>query len=117
MVGKGDKRKGIWVDGGHPNTYVILNWFIRESPEKNKKQKTILQAIVVCGERVYVWLAYGGLGVDCSRRMAEELSTVPFSRDLTNASVNSVAQLCPILCDPMDCSTPGFPVHHQLNGV
>ena len=27
---------------------------------------------------------------------------------------NSVAQLCPTLCDPMDCSTPGFPVHHQL---
>ena len=27
---------------------------------------------------------------------------------------SSVAQLCPILCDPMDCSMPGFPVHHQL---
>ena len=26
----------------------------------------------------------------------------------------SVAQSCPILCDPMDCSTPDFPVHHQL---
>ena len=26
----------------------------------------------------------------------------------------SVAQLCPTLCDPMDCSTPGFPVVHQL---
>ena len=22
--------------------------------------------------------------------------------------------VCPILCYPMDCSTPGFPVHHQL---
>ena len=27
---------------------------------------------------------------------------------------SSVAQSCPILCDPMDCSTPGLPVHHQL---
>ena len=27
---------------------------------------------------------------------------------------NSVAQLCPPLCDPMDCSTPGFPVLHHL---
>ena len=26
----------------------------------------------------------------------------------------SDAQLCPILCDPMDCSTPGFPVTHHL---
>ena len=28
--------------------------------------------------------------------------------------VSSVTQACPTLCDPMDCSTPGFPVHHQL---
>ena len=27
---------------------------------------------------------------------------------------NSVTQSCPTLCDPMDCDTPGFPVHHQL---
>ena len=26
----------------------------------------------------------------------------------------SVAQSCPTLCKPLDCSTPGFPVHHQL---
>ena len=26
---------------------------------------------------------------------------------------SSVAQSCPTLCDPMGCSTPGFPVHHQ----
>ena len=29
-------------------------------------------------------------------------------------SVSSVAQSCSTLCDPMDCSKPGFPVHHQL---
>ena len=28
--------------------------------------------------------------------------------------ISSVAQLCPTLCDPMDISTPGFPVCHQL---
>ena len=27
---------------------------------------------------------------------------------------SSVAQLCPTLWDPMDCSMPGLPVHHQL---
>ena len=26
-----------------------------------------------------------------------------------------VTYWCPTLCDPMDCSTPGFPVHHQLS--
>ena len=28
--------------------------------------------------------------------------------------LSSVAQSCLTLCDPMDRSTPGFPVHHQL---
>ena len=27
---------------------------------------------------------------------------------------SSVAQVCPTLCDPMDCSIPGLPVHQQL---
>ena len=27
---------------------------------------------------------------------------------------NSVTHSCPTLCNPMDCSTPGFSVHHQL---
>ena len=29
---------------------------------------------------------------------------------------SSVTQSCPTLCDPMNCSTPGLPVHHQLLG-
>ena len=27
---------------------------------------------------------------------------------------SSVTKLCPTLCNPMDCSSPGLPVHHQL---
>ena len=34
-------------------------------------------------------------------------------RDLSVQFI-SVAQLCPTLCDSMNCSTPGLPVHHQL---
>ena len=33
---------------------------------------------------------------------------------LSWVQVSSVAQPCPTLCDPMNCSTPGLPVHHQL---
>ena len=29
---------------------------------------------------------------------------------------SSVDKSCPTLCDPMNCSTPGLPVHHQLPG-
>ena len=33
---------------------------------------------------------------------------------MESVQFSSVAQSCLTLCDPMDCSTPGFPVHHQL---
>ena len=39
-----------------------------------------------------------------------------FASQISPPSVqfSSVTQSCPTLCNPMDCSMPGFPVHHQL---
>ena len=34
--------------------------------------------------------------------------------DFYSSQFSSVAQSCPTLCDPMNRSTPGLPVHHQL---
>ena len=34
--------------------------------------------------------------------------------DQFRSVVSSAAQSCPTLCNPMDCSMPGLPVHHQL---
>ena len=47
------------------------------------------------------------------------LSILQFSKYSSFASFNSVqfssvTQSCPTLCDPMNRSTPGLPVHHQL---
>ena len=39
------------------------------------------------------------------RKVMTNLSSVQFS---------SITQSCPTLCDPMNCSMPGLPVHHQL---
>ena len=36
------------------------------------------------------------------------------SGKLSSVQFSSFAQLCPTLCDPMNHSTPGLPVHHQL---
>ena len=33
---------------------------------------------------------------------------------IDSVQFSSVVQLCPTLCDPMNCSMPGLPVHHQL---
>ena len=33
---------------------------------------------------------------------------------ISSVQFSSVAQPCPTFCNPMNCSTPGLPVHHQL---
>jgi len=45
-------------------------------------------------------------GTDC--KSDHKLFIANFSQ------LSSVAQLCPTLCNPMNCSPPGLPVHHQL---
>ena len=47
---------------------------------------------------------------DCSHEIKRHL--LLGRKGMTNLS--SVAQSCPTLCDPMSCSTPGLPVHHQF---
>ena len=51
-----------------------------------------------------------------TQKVAEEFSvndsTVIWH--LKQIQFSSVVQLCLTLCDPVDCSTPGFSVHHQL---
>ena len=46
----------------------------------------------------------------------DSLLSEPLGEALKSASVqfSSVAQWCPTLCHPMNRSTPGLPVHHQL---
>ena len=55
-----------------------------------------------------------------SRRCAKQIQTKRNQWDSYVSSwrmslqFSSVAQSCPTLCDPMNRSTPGLPVHHQL---
>ena len=42
-----------------------------------------------------------------------QVSSLPLAPP-RKAQFSSVAQSCPTLCDPMNCSSPGLPVHHQL---
>ena len=51
-----------------------------------------------------------------SALQTDSLPAEPLGKPQTRVSVqfSSVAQLCPTLCDTMNRSTPGLPVHHQL---
>ena len=50
------------------------------------------------------WWGGSGTGLPSASQVLAQFSSVQFSS----------VQLCPTLCDPVDCSTPGLPVHHQL---
>ena len=63
-----------------------------------------------------------GLGLKRLRREMLQLQQIPSSGlkalhlrpYLTSVLPEQLTQSCLILCDPMDCSMPGLPVHHQL---
>ena len=54
------------------------------------------------------WVAYSLLFIHC---LYFQYVLLFMKKEFYNTSV---AQSCLTLCNPMDCSTPGFPVHHQL---
>ena len=66
--------------------------------------------------------AGGGMSWESGVSRCKPLFTEWINKVLLYCTVNyiqsvqfsSVAQSCPILCDPMNRSTPGLPVHHQL---
>ena len=58
-----------------------------------------------------------GAGTDFKRiiKYCSILKPCPGSQDTDlSRQFSSVAQFCPTVCDPINHSTPGFPVHHQL---
>ena len=44
----------------------------------------------------------------------KHMKTTSTSLIISSVQFSSVTQSCPTLCDPMNCSMPGLPVHHQL---
>ena len=44
----------------------------------------------------------------------DSLPAEPPGKSISSVQFSSVAQSCPTLCDPMNCSTPGLPAYHQL---
>ena len=84
-------------------------WPTREAPSVELISKPVLlsKSLVRCGYKNQKW-------VFC---IAGRFFTIWATKECpccSKVQFNSVAQSCPTLCDPMDCSTPGFLVHHQL---
>ena len=77
----------------------ILEWVAISSSRGSSwpRNQTCVSCIFCIDRQILLPLSHQG--------SQELVSSVQFS---------SVAQSCPTLWDPMNCSTPGLPVHHQL---
>ena len=63
---------------------------------------------------VYMYTTNTHMLLKFHKRTAEQIEGHILSSWISSVQFSSVAQSCPTLCDPMNHSTAGLPVHHQL---
>ena len=96
---------GVCLQRGKPNSIRGFNSWVGKIPWRVKWQPT---PVFLLGES-HGWrslVGYGPRGCKAS----DTTERLQFHFHFTTL----VVQLCLTLCDPMNCSTPGLPVHHQL---
>ena len=76
---------------------------VKEESEKVGLKLNIQKTKIMASSPITSWEIEG-----------ETLETVSELDMEQSDQIRSVAQSCPTLCEPMNCSTPGLPVHHQL---
>ena len=96
---------GGWVRGSQSGLHIRTSWKACKTyrqlcpsflSQRNRLAGSVRLSPIVHSQNVYHCV---------QESLASPFSSVQFS---------SVAQLCPTLCNPMNCSIPGLPVHHQL---
>jgi len=74
--------------------------------QPQRQNRTLISAILQMGTE-----NYGQKFLNIVQEVVNN-KTIPMKKK--SDQIRSVAQLCLTLCDPMNRSTPGLPVHHQL---
>ena len=75
-------------------------------PDLHFKKSNLVNSLVV--QRL-------GLGAfTAGALVVESRHATKINKCISSVQFSSVAQSCPTLCNPMNRSTPGLPVHHQL---
>ena len=91
----------------NPCLLCLLHWqagfLLQEPPGKPKE----LQVCLPLNQLEEITLQIGN-------EYFYDLTDTRVTPSVLSVQFSSVVQSCPTLCDPMNCSTPGLPVHHQL---
>ena len=98
---------------------VWENWvqFLNEEDSLEKKMAThssILAWEIPWTEEPGGLQSTGHKELDSTKQLTFSFLPVAHTYQCVHDQFSSVTQLCPTLCDPMDHSMPGLPVHHQL---
>ena len=88
----------------------MYTWNLYNVISKTNKQKSLKLSRTLWGS--WVW-SLSRFPIPC-REQTPATMTFTESQRIDWVQFSSVAQLYPTLCNPMNCSTPGLPVHHQL---
>ena len=84
-------------------------------PTRSKKSSLPILRNANIFSKIRVWMLTSSESCNYLKSIYENVLTYTLIIPLfLYAQFSSVPQLCLILCDPMDCSIPGFFVHHQL---
>ena len=101
------------------NSFFLRQNFILTLWNRNSEKCSLVSLFVPLQIQSYSW---SPALLFCHRRVTPLNAIFGFLRGYSHSyetikysvQFSSVAQSCPTLCDPMNRSTPGLPVHHQL---
>ena len=114
LICRGSERRSMWRKAD-PAPLLLYCCFSRDVSSSPALEWDFLHRLLVLrslDSRLNHTSSFLGLQLIDPRTCPSHTHTSLFL--ITNTSVSSGAQSCPILCNPMDCSTPDLPVHHQL---
>ena len=98
VVGAGYCSEHTWAVYGALGFFLMrpeLLTALQPGSEERRRSCQFLRPVFISPRTSFLW-------------SKQSSPSNPFSQ------FSSVTQLCPTLWDPMDCSTPGHPIHHQL---
>ena len=96
--------RGSSQPGGRTRISCLLRWQAGSLPLAPPGKMTMVV--------LKVWLPSTDCGVRSLIKAGDLQRQDKSSLVADSVQFSSVTQLCPTLCEPTDCSIPGFPVHH-----
>ena len=96
---------------------ILSFWSYQKGSRARETWKICLEILVVFDlNNPHIWVYFLPLKL-VKWKSCFHIAQVYSSHNINvspSVQFSSVARSCPALCDPVDCGTPGFPVHHQL---